>query len=485
MKRFLAMFMLLVMAASPTLGQTVQDGFVRPPDVPAYVESFAGYATGTNQNIIGDGSNAWGGVMPVTANSCPDIPSTATGWVVAGATAPIASENKVRLQANFAFVAPDDPVRNWGAPGTSHLHTFFGSTTVNAYSTYASLRNRANQYSTGTPKKVASTTSGGPYNATGYWMPSLIKTNPFGNGKNYAIKIKDVTIYYVQAASEPSRARLVRCLRYVMGKNMDDPNDVQVAAELAAAQAATPGRYSAYNASLVNSGFTGWSCVNTSGTIVQTTSAQDYSKWLKTTAGVDPWGGACLSGYSLFANFNAPECYDGKNPWSPGGYKHFRYPIADNLAPLGRSCPNGWYRVPVLILTVHFTHKGFADYGNWRFSSDDAMQAKLTELGTPRTIANGESGHTDWMNGWDDTAMYGNAAGTVEGWLKHCIGVEGNQGHECNTSTINGTSSLQIGNAPDGTRTPQIQYPVYDTAVAADMFEIPTKWAGPTTIGNQ
>jgi hypothetical protein len=46
------------------------------------------------------------------------------------------TEAKFRTFADFSHYAPDDPIRNFGAPGTSHLHCFFGNGTTNAYSTY-------------------------------------------------------------------------------------------------------------------------------------------------------------------------------------------------------------------------------------------------------------------------------------------------------------------------------------------------------------
>lgn len=496
MTRFFTVLLLTTTAASPTLAQTMQDGFARPSDVPAYVETFNGYEAGTTQNTIGDGSNAWGGTMPVLATQPADIPSTATGWKGTGPSViniPPATEKKFRSIGNTCFIAPDDPVRNYGAPGTSHLHQFFGNCTVNAYSTYATLRNRANQYSTGTPKKAVSTVAGGPHNATGYWFPCPIKTNPFADGKNYCVKADRIIIYYVLNAADPSRARLPRGLRYVLGRNMDDPDNATQAAEIAAANAqpSTAGRYSMYIAGPKNDGFTGWECRTTDGTtVIQTTGAQNLSQFLKTTGGVDPWGGNCLTGYKLTAILNAPECYDGKNLWSPGGYKHFRFPVYDTQSSNGRTCPKGWFKVPILELSISFFHKGFADYGAWRLSSDDAMQAKLTALGTPRAVANGESMHTDWFGAWDDEVFYGNAAGTVQGWQKFCAGVEGNTAHECDSSTFNATNSLIGGyageNAPDGTRNPQVvQTPnQYDTSVPGGMFQIPPRWAGPATLGN-
>jgi hypothetical protein len=71
------------------------------------------------------------------------------------------TEAKFRTHADFTHYAPDDPIRNFGAPGASHLHCFFANPTTNAYSTYKSLRNRA----------LKSRAIGSDVNGTAYWFP--------------------------------------------------------------------------------------------------------------------------------------------------------------------------------------------------------------------------------------------------------------------------------------------------------------------------
>lgn len=488
--------LLTVLALIPSVAhaQVVQDGFVRPVDVPAYEESYDGYAAGTTENQLGDGSTAWGGTMPVLSEQPADIPSTATGWRATGVSfkdeAGGAVEAKFRSVADFSHMAPDDPIRNYAQPASSHLHCFFGSTTVNAFSTYGSLRGQAVNFSTNTYRKqAASTIAGGPENATGYWFPCLIKTNPFGNGKNYAVKPDGFVVYYVHSLTDAGeRTRLPRGLRYILGTDMDDPDGALRNAEIAAANAqpGTSGRYSKGTAhGPDNDGWVGWECRTGAGALVTTTGGQTYSNHLKSTAGVDPWGGNCTAGMTMNAHLVAPQCYDGENLWSPGGYKHFRYAIQDSVH--GSACPNGWYKVSQLNITIKFRHQGFADYGTWRAASDDMMEAKLTSLGTPRTVANGESMHTDWLGGWDDTVFFGNEAGTVLGWQKFCAGVNGNTPRECDSSTFNSTHHLVGGyageNAPDLTRTPQVdQSEAYNTSNPADMLEIPSNWTGPHTF---
>lgn len=488
--------------------QTVQDGFVVPTDVVTlqggYTESFDGYEAGTTINVLGDGSNDWGGTMPVIAEQPADIPSTASGWKLNSSTTsfiqtiPPASQHKWRGAANGSHVNYDDAIRNSQQPGTSHCHQYFGSTSTNAYSTYASLRTQANNAAD--DGRAASTIAGGPYNATGYWFPCPVIDNAFGDGKDYVVKVNRVTVYY---ASSPTTVlnRLPRGLRYVFGTNMDDPLEAGHIAEVAAANAtASPSnRYSRGGAGVMKNGFVGYVCRNpVNDAVVTPTAGGTYTPYLKSSVGVDPWGGNCLSGYQITAALNAPPCYDGVNLWSPGGYRHFRNALNDTRAPGADVCPKGWYRVPVLQISIIFDHGGFADYGRWRLSSDDAMQAKVRALalaGDPGyagketyVVANGESFHTDWMNGWDDQVMYSSADGTVLGWQKLCLGVEGNTANECNGAQSGTNYHLAGGGgtepAPDSSRVPQVDYSDYqfDTANAADMYQLPATVNGPHTI---
>jgi hypothetical protein len=62
----------------------------------------------------------------------------------------------------FTHKAPDDPIVFPGKPGASHLHTFVGNRTTNAFSTHASLRSGA-------------TTCERRADRSAYWVPALYK----------------------------------------------------------------------------------------------------------------------------------------------------------------------------------------------------------------------------------------------------------------------------------------------------------------------
>lgn len=489
MRRALALSSTALLLPTIAAAQTVQDGFVRPPDVPAYVAVSDTYASGTTPNVMGDGSNARGGTMPVIAKQPADIPSTAPGWIetivcdenVSGpcqkVTNPSGEEAKFRTIADYSHVNYDDPIRNWGQPGTAHCHMFFGNSNTNAFSTFASMRTRSNANANGTPKRAASTIAGGPYFSQGYWIPCIIKPNAFGDGKAYAVKIDEVIVYYTEnpATQAAAASRLPRGLRYIFGTNMDDPRDTIFKAQIAAANAqpGTAGRYE-YR----DNGFKGWTChPSDKGASYTSVDGDSYYPAFKTAAGADPWSGACGAGGWLVATFNAPDCYDGNNLWSPGGYKHLRQRITDNVVTgsIIEGCPNGWFKLPQLELTVWFRHQGFSDYGTW-YASSDAMATMAAQAIDPEDpdFRPGESLHTDWMAGSDD--------GVFLGMQNFCFGLSGGDMHTCDNSTFSTTQRLLLGNAPDGTRMPQVQLsPEFNTTARNLMVQLPANPAGPFT----
>jgi hypothetical protein len=85
-----------------------------------------------------------------------------------------------RIVCDYSHMAPDDPIVSPNQPGRSHLHTFFGNTGTNAYSTADSIANSG-----------GSTCMGGTANRSAYWIPSLIDTRT-----GTPIKPSTALIYY-------------------------------------------------------------------------------------------------------------------------------------------------------------------------------------------------------------------------------------------------------------------------------------------------
>jgi hypothetical protein len=65
------------------------------------------------------------------------------------------------VECGFSHAAPDDPIVHPGHPGRSHLHTFFGSTVVDASTTAGDLA-------------TGGTTCDQPLDRASYWAPALL-----------------------------------------------------------------------------------------------------------------------------------------------------------------------------------------------------------------------------------------------------------------------------------------------------------------------
>jgi hypothetical protein len=135
--------------------------------------------------------------------------------------------------------------------------------------------------------------------------------------------------------------------------------------------------------------------------------------------------------HQFFVNIAGAQCWDGKNLWSPGGYKHLVMSIYDSKYST-YVCPKNYYHVPQLRLEIQFTQYGWADRQRWSLSSDASARTRLSCSTT--ACPPGFTFHTDWMHGWD----------MVKGaeWMRHCLGAEHNIPHQCAVSQINGTEAL-------------------------------------------
>lgn len=443
------------------------------------------YAAGTTLNVLGDGTLD-GGTPPAAAFEFTDIAHDLTGWENTDAQSENyfctlisyggeCSEPKARFTAEVTHYAYHDPIRNFCLPGTSHLHMFFGNANANACSTFETLRNNAPRYSFA---------AGGPANGTAYWFPAFIKENAFGDGKNWVVRIGDVTFYY----REPSEAEakkntyLLLGLRYVAGFNMDDAN-VWFNGVIAAANAQPGTSSTRYKR-----------CPSTS----ESTSCDAVANYVCDGAikkafvnadGTDPWGGACTAAKDMIVQITAPTCWDGRNFWSPGGYKHVVAMIQDSVTGEG-VCPNGWFRIPQLIFNIEIEHEGPADYMTWKLASDPITGSANTGTINGVTVRRGETFHIDWFNGWQRAPL--------RSWHDNCIGIANNP-HECLDSTVGPSERLfraepapapyarsqvvrtnrTFGTATESTMWPIKAGPVSVMHVHAAENEVPSNLLGP------
>lgn len=362
--------------------------------------------TGTYTIGVNVGTVAIGGITGTTSpNFCLTTASGITGGTC--------TQAKFRTQANIVKVLPDDPIRGFCQPGNSHLHEFFGNLSTNACSTYASLRNRC-----------ASHAAGYCLNGTGYWFPAPIKTNPFGDGSNYAVRANRVIVYYLQNSPSLSAttAKIPRGLRYIFGRNMDDPENTQFQKYLNTLNALDT-NHSRYQ---VVSPTTG----NFDNQAFYTCVTVGSSNVLTNADGTDPFGGACTAGKDLYINLSGASCWDRTNLWSPGGYSHLVKAAYDNT--FNKSyCPKNYSRLPQLVQEIHFAQQGFSDYGAWRLSSDDSMQTKLDGFSICASdLSNAPCAYGATFNGHiSGTTLTVNSVSVGAMRLTTTIGVPGEAGH--------------------------------------------------------
>lgn len=92
----------------------------------------------------------------------------------------------VKIECKASHTAPDDPIVFPGQAGKAHLHEFFGNTSTNASSTYASM--------IGKP-----TTCPFAGDTAGYWAPALY------NSAHQRIPARRMTVYYRDRPQESRR----------------------------------------------------------------------------------------------------------------------------------------------------------------------------------------------------------------------------------------------------------------------------------------
>lgn len=461
--------LLALLALNFFAGAASAQTFPKPPDVPDYAQVTPQYAVGTAQNT----RKGAGDTPPYYAVEPADIPSpNRTQLVIANASSCVVgssggcTQRKIRAHIMPTHILYDDPVRNYGQPGASHCHVFFGSRAANAYSTFATLRNRAQKYSF---------SAGGGLNGTAYWMPCMVLQNPFGDGKNYALPPESpITLYYTENVADRYLFRIPRGFRYVTGFWMDDGGaymdsvvDAANAANVAAGGSAN--RYQKANKWITHQ----WLCFNSTKTAVIPRTNNQGDDVFVNPDGTDPWGGNCVAGSFLDVQMSAAGCWDGVNPWSPGGYKHLLPKIRDGLYGVD-VCPQNYYELPKLELSIMFKvgTGGFDDYKRWTLSSEMHPNGQWTTTVAGKTVGRGGTFHTDWFGAWDEASF-----GGPNGWQTFCLGVMGNTpGRQCETGTINATESMiNTGEAnPQTGRSPQVQFKSYGTASPSTMWLLPT-----------
>jgi Domain of unknown function (DUF1996) len=254
--------------------------------------------------------------MNMSANPGVVLPTPAVGLSYGG-TKPEATPierpspdgtGNFRTDCQFSHMNYDDPIVHPGAPGAAHLHSYFGNTGANAYSTGQSLLASGN-----------STCDGGTLNRSTYWVPSILDANgqpitPISN-----------MIYYKQGYQGLTKEQIVSAL----------PNGLQLVAGNPN-QSVNPG----------DNRFVHWSCSTLS--------------WRGRQAYIPE----CPAGETMKAEINFPQCWDGKNLSSADHKSHMAYGVWQVGCPA--SHPVG---IPAIAFNVFWKVPPGGTTG-WRLASD-------------------------------------------------------------------------------------------------------------------
>ncbi len=364
---------------------------------------------------------------------------TRTAWYGGTPSRSDQTEAKFRIHCDFSHFGFFDPILYPGEARAGHHHTFIGNKATDQNSDYTALR-----------EAPASTCSGGPTNATAYWEPTLFFEMEPGKAIYAPVKPNVVIFYYTFSPYSATERlyRIPRGLAFIGGVDPMDRLNIARLAEI-------PDGVNWEKTSRRYNGWLGWSChpsgggnaVTLAGGNTADASSATYARQLVNADGSDPWDGACEgTDKDIYANINAPGCWDGKNLASPNGRDHFRYEIHSNQTGRSDYCPDKWWVLPHFEAKTMFPngHEGLGVSGHaWRsrlFLSSDRMSSDPDDW-HPR----GSTFHFDWMNGWDSVVQ--------EIWQRECVGVaqDGVPGNPltCDNSTISADLKLATGTSPD------------------------------------
>ena len=211
----------------------------------------------------------------------------------------------------------NDPIVFPGQPDRAHLHTFFGNTGANAYSTTDSLLTTGN-----------SSCRGGIVNRSAYWVPSMIDTRT-----NRAVMPAESAFYYKSGyrGVRPETIRpFPRGLRMIAG----DPRNTS--------SNYVPGSRSAWR----------FTCLNNNTDATTGLSIPN-----------------CSVGDDVRLEIFFPQCWVGgeENVDSPDHTSHMAYPRPDNSG-----CPDS-HPVPLIEISfnIHYRITEANQATHWRLSSDN------------------------------------------------------------------------------------------------------------------
>lgn len=219
-----------------------------------------------------------------------------------------------RTWCYYSHMNYDDPIVYPGQVGKAHLHTFFGNTSVNAYTTAGNITTTGN-----------STCSGGIINRSAYWIPSLI------DGSGRPMVPSRLTAYYKTGYRGVSPSSVV----------VPPPGLRMIAGD---ASRTTPDLSPWYDQ------FAGWNCA----------SRLDGSGVSGAGPGIPS---SCPSNSYLELRVDFPQCWNGRDLDSADHKSHMAY----GTYPAG--CPSS-HPVALPAISVHVYWEPSGDQTAYRLSSD-------------------------------------------------------------------------------------------------------------------
>ncbi|AVT33987.1 MULTISPECIES: DUF1996 domain-containing protein [unclassified Plantactinospora] len=173
----------------------------------------------------------------------------------------------------YSHRLPDDPIIYPGLPGASHMHSFFGATTTNAYTNLADLLN-------------SNTTCNPRVDVSSYWVPTLY-------ADNVPVEPAIVTFYYL---GEGVRSDIVA-----------NTQPLPLGLRIVAGNARATGPDSTT--------ISRWSCLHAG----HVGASKDFVN--------------CPSGTMLESYLDFPQCWNGRDLDSPDHKSHMAYPVNQACPP--------------------------------------------------------------------------------------------------------------------------------------------------------
>jgi len=255
-----------------------------------------------------------------------------------------------RTTCKWSHMAFDDPIVYPGQPGLSHLHTFFGNTGTNAYSTTSTISTTGN-----------STCNGGTINRTAYWVPTMIDTldgRPVGANNDQYVGSQ---FYYKTGYTLP--VALIKPapagLRMIVGDSKGNPSN--------------PSKVASYR------------CIKNGGaTQADIGTAQSTIPYCQ------------VSGYTVMRmSITFPQCWDGVNLDSPDHKSHMANAVYTTGNQQGYCPATHPVAIPEISFEIEYPVRSTDDTRRWRLSSDNYDTSQPA----------GYSSHGDYMMGWKTDAM--------------------------------------------------------------------------------